>query len=38
MVLAGEYGVTHATIQVEPHDHDEELDTHCDSEFPAKTT
>ena len=23
-VLAEEYGVTHATIQVEPHDHDEQ--------------
>ena len=37
-VLAEEYGVTHATIQVEPHDHDESLDTDCGNELPAATT
>ena len=30
-VLATGYGVTHATIQVEPHDHDEQDLTHCGS-------
>lgn len=34
-VLAREYGVTHATIQVEPHDHNEPLDTDCGNELPA---
>lgn len=34
-VLAEEYGVTHATIQVEPHDHDEQLDAGCGNELPA---
>ena len=30
-LLASTYGVTHATIQVEPHDHDETALTHCGS-------
>ena len=30
-VLASGYGVTHATIQVEPHDHDEQAMTDCGS-------
>ena len=34
-VLARQYGVTHATIQVEPHDHDEPLDSDCGTELPA---
>ena len=34
-LLARQYGVTHATIQVEPHDHDEQLDTDCGTELPA---
>ena len=36
-VLAQEYGVTHATIQVESHDHDEQLDTDCGNELSAAT-
>lgn len=34
-VLARQYGVTHATIQVEPHDHNEPLDRDCGNELPA---
>lgn len=34
-VLATGYGVTHATIQVEPHDHDEQDMTDCGTTAPA---
>ena len=34
-VLAQEYGVTHATIQLEPHDHEEPVDSACGTESVA---
>jgi cobalt-zinc-cadmium efflux system protein len=34
-VLAAEYGVTHATIQVEPHDHSEARALDCGTDHPA---